>query len=147
MKGQSGFEERRKSPRFPFPVSLGYWETGDSCHGGLVGNLSEKGLLIYSTQDIPAGTDLGIKVFFSNGCGFDGFKVFARVIWKGSEHQSGWNGYECGLEFISLALEDQIKLETLLRMHIQTEGFHTSRDCVRSIFRGGGKASLETFHS
>jgi len=94
MKGQTGFEEKRKFPRFALPLE--YWETEDSCHGGLVGNLSEKGLLIYSIQDIPAGTDLGIKVFFSNGCRIDAFKVFAKVIWKGYERQSGWNGYQYG---------------------------------------------------
>jgi hypothetical protein len=126
MNSQTGFEERRKSPRFPFPLPLEYWETEDSCHGGLVGNLSKNGLLIYSIQDIPVGTDLGIKVFISNGYGFDAFKVFARVIWKGSERQSGWDGYKYGMEFISLALEDQIKIETLFRRHIQPEGLHTN---------------------
>jgi hypothetical protein len=124
MKGQIGFKERRKSPRFPF--LLEYWETEDSCHGGLVGNLSEKGLLIYSLQDIPVGTDLRIRAFFSNGSEFDAFMVFARVIWKGSERQIGWDGYKYGLEFVSLAPEDRIKLEALFQRHIQAEDFHTS---------------------
>ena len=123
MKGQTGFEEKRKFPRFALPLE--YWETEDSCHGGLVGNLSEKGLLIYSIQDIPAGTDLGIKVFFSNGYRIDAFKVFARIIWKDSERQNGWNGYKYGLEFISLALEDQIKVKTLLRNHVRPEDLGT----------------------
>jgi hypothetical protein len=125
MNSQTGLEERRKSPRFPFPLPLEYWETEDSCHGGLVGNLSKNGLLIYSIQDIPVGTDLRIKVFISNGYGFDAFKVFARVIWKDSERQSGWDGCKYGLKFISLALEDQIKVETLLQNHIRPEDLGT----------------------
>jgi hypothetical protein len=125
MMGQTGFKEKRKSLRVPLPLRHAYWETEDSCHGGLVGNLSEKGLLIYYLQDIPAGTDLGIKVFFSNGYGFGAFKVFARVIWKGSERQSDWDGFKYGLKFISLALEDQIKVETLLRNHVQPEDLYT----------------------
>jgi hypothetical protein len=113
MNSQTGFEEKRKSPRFPFPLPLEYWETEDSCHGGLVGNLSENGLLIYSLQDIPVGSDLGIKVFFSNGYGFDVFKAFAKVIWKGFDRQNDREGFMYGLEFVSLDSEDRLKLEKL----------------------------------
>jgi hypothetical protein len=95
-----------------------YGETEDSCHGGLVENLQENGLLIYSIRDMPVETELQIKVFFSRGHGFDGFKAFARVIWKSSERQSGWNGFKYRLEFIHLTSEDRLKLQALLQRHI-----------------------------
>ncbi len=64
--------ERRRHPRHSIILPLEYWETEDSSHGGLVANVSETGLLIYSVEDMPLNKKLNVRVFFSNGYEFDG---------------------------------------------------------------------------
>jgi hypothetical protein len=123
MVNQRAPDEKNRSIRFPLSLPLEYWETEGSSHGGLVGNLSESGILIYSIENIAVGTDLWIKVFISTGSGFDVFKAFSRVIWKGTVHEGGWNGYKYGLEFISLTPDDRLKFETLFLKRVGADIF------------------------
>jgi hypothetical protein len=59
--------ERRKRMRVWVRLPFKYWQTDDACHGGLVGNLSETGLLIYSIKHMPVATDLSIRFFSITG--------------------------------------------------------------------------------
>jgi c-di-GMP-binding flagellar brake protein YcgR len=79
-----------------------------------LGNVSETGLLIYSIQDLPVGTHLGIRVFFSKGSEFDGFQLRARIVWKGPHREPEWEGYQYGLEFTAISDEDRHQLVNLL---------------------------------
>ena len=105
MKNPEGLTERRRYPRFSIKSPLEYWETEDSCCGGLVGNVSEKGLLIYSIHAIPIGTELKLKVFFSDGNELDGFEVLARTLWHSSLSTRAWRGYKCGLDSYTIQSE------------------------------------------
>jgi hypothetical protein len=99
---ESKMRERRKQPRHSITLPLEYWETDDSSHGGLVGNVSEAGLLIYSAEDMPFNKQLNVRVFFSNGYEFEGFRVIAKILWKKLHHEADWKVYKYGLEFIPL---------------------------------------------
>ena len=107
-------KERRKHPRHNIKLVLEYWETHGSCHEGLVCNLSETGLLIHFTHDIPIGGRLNVRIYFSDGSKLGNFQGVARVVWKQPHCESGSAGYKCGLEFIFLTLENQRKLIGLL---------------------------------
>ncbi len=82
MHSLKDMKEKRKHTRNSITLILEYWDTYGSLHGGLVGNVSKTGLLIYSLQDLPIGSELTVQVFFSNGYKLDSFQVFSRVIWK-----------------------------------------------------------------
>ena len=55
MEGSETLKERRRFPRRAMRQVLKYWETYSSSHGGVVGNLSETGVLIHSTEYMPIG--------------------------------------------------------------------------------------------
>ena len=119
-------KERRKDPRVPISLPLEYWETDDACHGGLVENLSEMGMLIYSIRNIPIGAQLSIRVFFIKGYELDGFQARGRIVWKGDCFQENWKGYQYGLEFISISQEDRRKLVSLLNSRFSSKGTNAS---------------------
>jgi c-di-GMP-binding flagellar brake protein YcgR len=113
--------ERRKHPRVSVRLPLEYWESDDARHGGYVENVSEMGLAIYSIQDYPVDTHLGVKVFFSSGSEFDGFQVRTRIAWKAPHREPQWKGYLLGLEFTAISDEDRNKLVSFLGSRIPPE--------------------------
>jgi c-di-GMP-binding flagellar brake protein YcgR len=119
-------KERRKHPRIPVRLPLEYWETDDACHGGLAGNISEMGLLIYSIKNIPVGTHLNIRVFFNNGYEFDVFQVRAKIVWKDYHSEGKWEAYQYGLEFTFISAEGRHKLVSLLNSRLSLESMDGS---------------------
>ena len=118
------FNERRKYPRVSVNLPLEYRESDDSSpEGGLVSNLSEIGMLIYSIKDIPIDSEFKTMVFFSNGFEFDGFRVNAKAIWKDLYFETDWKGYKYGLQFLQILEEDRWKLLNLLGSRILFRGF------------------------
>ena len=113
--------ERRKHSRVPVRLPLEYCETDNACHGALVGNVSEVGLLIYSTKKIPVGTHLIVTVFFNRGYEFDGFQARARIVWSDHYYEEEWLAYQYGLEFTGIPAEDRHKLVSLLETQISLE--------------------------
>ncbi len=110
--------ERRKHRRYPITLPLEYWETDDSLHGGLVSNLSEKGLLIHSVKEIPVSKELNVRVFFSDGYKFDGFRVVAKVLWQELLRETDLKIYRYGLEFTRISETDRRKLVKLINTHV-----------------------------
>ena len=115
MDSPAYFEERRKYPRYLIVLPLEYWQNDDACRGGMVGNLSEGGLLIYSFHDMPVGKELNVRVFFPNGYEFDGIRVNGKIVWKDLHCDTNWKGYKYGIEFVRMSEEDRKKLANLLR--------------------------------
>ena len=113
--------ERRKHSRVSVRLPLEYCETGNACHGALVGNVSEVGLLIYSTKKIPVGTHLIVTVFFNRGYEFDGFQARARIVWSDHYYEEEWLAYQYGSEFTGIPAEDRHKLVSLLETQISLE--------------------------
>jgi len=93
-----------------------YWETGDARQGGIIGNISEKGLWIRSLVDMYVGEELRIKVFFPLGYKFDDFAVSAKIVGKDPCCDEGWQTYEYELEFTRISEEARLKLRNLLKI-------------------------------
>jgi hypothetical protein len=121
MEGSGTSKERRRSPRRAMRLVLEYWETYNSCHGGLLSNLSETGALISSSEYLPIGRKIDFKIFFSNRYHLDSFRGAAKVVWKHLKSESTSGGYQYGLEFVHLSQEDQRKLLELLNKRSQSE--------------------------
>ena len=117
------FNERRKYPRVSVDLPLEFQESDNSpLEGGLVNNLSERGMLIHSIKDIPVGSKFKTVVFFSNEFEFDGFGVIAKVVWKDLHFEPDWKGHKYGLQFVEILEEDHRKLLNLLGSTLLSEG-------------------------
>jgi PilZ domain len=118
MESPKYFRDRRKHPRVSMDLPLEYLANLDSrARGGIVVDASETGFLIYSTHDIPVGTNLKIDVLFPKGYELANFGVFAKIIWKKVDVGERANTYQYGLTFIQILQEDYSKLKKLLYSH------------------------------
>jgi hypothetical protein len=124
------FKERRKYSRYFVELPLEYWQVDGACRGGLVGNLSDTGLLLHSLQDLPVGKELNIRIFFSNGYEFDGIVAVARIVWKDLHDEPDWKGYKYGIEFVQVSEEDREKLTNVLKDSSAFEEGSTGEDRV-----------------
>jgi PilZ domain len=124
------FEDKRKYPRYSIKLPLEYWKTDDVYRGGMVGNVSETGLLICSVQEIPVREELNVRIFFPNGYEFDGIRSLARIVWRDLHYETDWKGYKYGLEFIQISNEDHQKLIDLLRSPSTLEEISTREEAV-----------------
>jgi len=82
--------------------------------GGIVIDASEKGFLIYSTEDIPIHTKLKIAVLFPKEYELANFEVFVEIIWKKIIVERRGRGYMYGLKVIEILEEDHRRLKKLL---------------------------------
>ena len=108
-------KDRRRHPRVSFDAPVEY-STTDGSHprGAYTGNVSERGLLIYSIDNLPIAAELKLVVFYPDEFRLDNFEVFAKVIWKNSHYEKEWKGFKYGLEFVHISEADQIKLRQIL---------------------------------
>jgi hypothetical protein len=109
------FRDRRKHPRVCMDLPLEYLAKYDSrARGGIVVDASETGFLIYSTEDIPVGTNLKIDVLFPKEYELANFEVFGKIVWRKVEVGERTNTYRYGLTFVQIVEEDYWKLKKLL---------------------------------
>ena len=114
-------KEKRSHPRFIIDLPLEYRDMNESgLKGGIVANVSERGLLIEIVRDTPIGTELNVTIIFPKGYELANFKAVAKIVRKEpyrKEDLKGnryWEGYRYGLKFIQISEEDRWKLNFLL---------------------------------
>jgi len=93
-----------------------YWETCDARQGGVIADIKENGLSVHSIVDMRIGGELGIRVFYSLGNGFEGFDVLTKIIGKDLSCSEGWESYKYELEFSDISGPDHLKLSNFLRI-------------------------------
>ncbi|OGP53373.1 MAG: hypothetical protein A2162_06730 [Deltaproteobacteria bacterium RBG_13_52_11b] len=130
MKRLINQQEKRRCPRYLIELPLEYWKTDNACRGGLVCNVSKKGLCIYSVHDMPVGGELEIRVFFPNEYEFDGFRVRTKIVWKEVRYETDWKGYQYGLEFVQIPAEDDWKLFYIINGHLKLEEISSGEGVV-----------------
>jgi hypothetical protein len=109
------FSERRKHPRVCMDLPLEYLANHHSrARGGIVMDASETGFLIYSTEDIPVGTNLKIDVWFPRGYELANFEVFGKIVWRKVDVGERLKTYRYGLSFVQIIGEEYWKLKRLL---------------------------------
>jgi hypothetical protein len=107
--------EKRKHPRFrvEFPVDCSRID-GTENYGGMVGNVSEEGMLVHLPERLEKGDLLRIEIFFLEDWELSTIKAIAKVIWYDLEAKIGWAEHQHGLQFQSIYKEDLSKLKILL---------------------------------
>jgi hypothetical protein len=109
------FTERRKHPRVCMDLPLEYLANHHSrARGGIVVDASETGFLIYSTEDIPVGTNLKVDVLFPRGYELANFEVFGKIVWRKVDVGERAKTYRYGLTFVQIVEEEYWKLKKLL---------------------------------
>jgi hypothetical protein len=115
VEAQKDLNEKRKHLRHKLDLPLDYQLTNSPRRfGALVVNVSESGLFVHSTKDIPPGTKLNVAVLFPKEFEFSNFKVVAEIVWKDIHWGEDWIGYQLGLKFVNILEEDHRKLKELL---------------------------------
>ena len=108
-------KDRRKHQRFSFDAPIEYSTTdGSRPRGAYTGNVSEKGLLIYSVDDLPIAAELRIVIFYPDEYQFTCFEGLAKVVWKDQYYEKEWKGFKYGLELTQISEANQIKLREIL---------------------------------
>ena len=121
MHTSRDFREERRYPRYSMMLPLEYGRADDAYRGGLVANVSETGLLVYTIQELSVDERLSIRVFFPNEFELDGFRVLARIVWKDYHYETDWKGYKYGLAIVQISEEDRRKLFHLINSHLSSE--------------------------
>ncbi len=116
-------EERRQHPRYLVKLPLDYWQTPEVINAGLIANISETGLLIYSVHKIEIGTPLGIRVYYLNENRLDCIEGNAKIVWLDSERDEDWVGYRHGICIIQMPPDCHNRLVNYLLRLQEEENF------------------------
>jgi PilZ domain len=106
----NSYKEKRQHPRFSVKLPLDYWQTPELIQGGLVANICETGLLIYSVHKIQIGTKLAIRVYLSNDDSLDCIEGKARIVWMNLHREKDWKGYRYGVYIMQMPPGSQDRL-------------------------------------
>ena len=112
----SSSKERRQHPRFSVNLPLDYWQTAEAIKGGLVANISEAGLLMYSVHKIEIGGNLGIRVYFLKDNRLDCIEGDAKIVWMDSHREDNWVGDRYGVYITQMPLDYKERLMGYLLM-------------------------------
>ena len=115
MEGLRLEKETRKHPRLSINLPFEYQAMHDSrLRTGLLGNLSNIGLLFYCRGEMSVGTALVVRVMFADGYELASFEAYAKIIWKDLHFERDWREYKYGAEFTYISEDAKQKLNRLL---------------------------------
>ncbi len=112
----SSYVERRQHQRFSVKLPIDYWQTPETIEGGLVGGISETGLLIYCVHKIEIGAKIGFRVYLSKGNTLDWIEGNAKIMWMSPYREQDWIAYRCGVRITGISSDDKDKLINYLLM-------------------------------
>ncbi len=112
------FKERRRHRRFQMGLPLEFKSEDGIPHGAIVRNISEGGLLICSTLDMPVGRELKVAVFFADEYELDQLMGSSRIARKVPHSETDWEGYKYALEFVEISIENRRKHAKLMNNHL-----------------------------
>lgn len=108
--------ERRRHPRVSIELPLDYsFIDGTERYGGMAGDLSEGGLLVYLPESIEIGRLMKIEILFVKGFELNSIKAITKVVWSDLAPKAIWGEYRYGLEFQSFQEGDLNKLKGLIK--------------------------------
>lgn len=108
--------ERRRHPRVSIELPLDYsFIDGSERYGGIAGDVSEGGLLVYLPESIEIGRLMKIEILFVKGFELSSIKAITKVVWSDLAPKAIWGEYRYGLEFQSFQEGDLNKLKGLIK--------------------------------
>ncbi len=108
--------ERRRHPRVSIELPLDYsFIDGSERYGGIAGDVSEGGLLVYLPESIEIGRLMKIEILFVKGFELNSIRAITKVVWSDLAPKAIWGEYRYGLEFQSFQEGDLNKLKGLIK--------------------------------
>ena len=124
LKEKTFLAERRHYPRISAELPLGYSIVDEKeNHGGMVGDVSEGGLLVYLKERLNVGTLLKLEILFVKGLELSSIDGVARVVRSELTAKGNWGEHRYGLQFESFCEGDLDKLKSMLK-EVQQTHFH-----------------------
>ncbi|HSB07385.1 MAG TPA: PilZ domain-containing protein [Thermodesulfobacteriota bacterium] len=108
--------ERRKHPRLYFKLPMSYSRANNKDHyGGIVGNASEGGILVYLPEELNSGEVLKIEILFAKGWELKTVRGIAKIIWADLAVRKSKKVHCYGLQFQFFNKRNLQKLRILLK--------------------------------
>lgn len=118
MPELNSYEERREQPRYLDRLPLDYWETLDLVQGGLLANISDRGLLFHSVHKMQIGAKLGVRVYLLKEYSLDQVEGSGKIVWMNPHQGQDWQGYKYGFHIVQMASNDR---ERLIRYYLKLQ--------------------------
>ena len=109
--------ERRKHQRFLVELPVEYRRAGASRpRPGHTINFSEDGFMLLVSEQMEAGEDLEIKIYFSSSPGLVTIAAVVKVIWADTDaKEKGY--YRFGVCYVDISTADKETLKAFLSMY------------------------------
>ena len=99
-KRKGMIKERRRHPRLYFKLPMSYSRSNNKDpYGGIVGNASEGGILVYLPEKLNSGEVLKIEILFAKGWELKTVRGIAKIIWSDLAVRKSKRMHHCGLQF------------------------------------------------
>ena len=110
------YQEKRMRPRSVIDLPFDCRRVGGcDLRAGIVGNASDTGLLIYSGNNFPIGTNLIVTVFFPREFQLDAFEAIGTIVRKSLtfDEDGKSDQYDYGLKIIQIKEGELVKLRRI----------------------------------
>jgi len=109
--------ERRRHLRFMVQLPVEYRRAGSSrLRPGYTINFSEDGFMISVSEQMDAGEDLEMKIYFTSSSGLVTIAAVVKVIWADTDaRESGY--YRFGVCYVDISTADKETLKAFLSMY------------------------------
>ncbi len=115
-------KERRKHPRLRLKLPMNYSRKElKGYYGGIVGNASEGGILVYLPEKLNSGEVLKIEVLFAKGWELKTVRGTAKIIWSDLAIRKARKVHRYGLQFQLFNKRNLQKLRILLKEGAKNE--------------------------
>ncbi len=109
-------KERRKYERLHLKLPMNYcWKKKKEYYGGIVGNASEGGILVYLPEKLSSGEVLRIEILFAKGWELKTVQGTAKIIWSDLAIRRSRKVHRYGLQFQLFNKRNLQKLRILLK--------------------------------
>ena len=109
-------KERRRHPRLHLKLPMNYSRKElKGYYGGIVGNASEGGILVYLPEKLNTGEVLKIEILFAKGWQLKTVRGVAKIIWSDLAVRKSRKVHRYGLQFQFYNKRNLQKLRTLLK--------------------------------
>jgi len=116
-KAQYGFVnvERRKYPRLNIDIPIEYYRIDEPAGSrGRTLNISEGGLLIYSSERMEIGQRLRLRLFLNMVSELSSIELLSEVVWVEIRIDKDLGDYRTGVRFVDISPDDMTQLKNFL---------------------------------
>jgi c-di-GMP-binding flagellar brake protein YcgR len=112
--------ERRNYPRFNIDMPIEYYRIGETTGSrGRTLNMSERGLLIYTSERMEIGQRLRLRLFRNMGPELNTIELLSEVVWVEIHIGEDCGDYRSGIRFVDTSPDDMTKVKNFLKSFFQ----------------------------